>query len=83
MADIDLSDETTPRPISCARSGRIKERPDKYCASARNRKMQVEAASADIFPYTPPTKTSGDLSAALKDILRLMAQLRGPPPAPA
>jgi hypothetical protein len=56
------------------------ERPVKYCASARNRKMQVEAASADIFPFTPPTKTSGDLSAVLQN-----AQLCGfdtePPPA--
>jgi hypothetical protein len=42
------------------------ERPDKYCASARNRKTQVKTASADIFSFTPPTKTSGDLSAALK-----------------
>jgi hypothetical protein len=67
MADISPSDETTPRPISCARAGRIKERPDKYCASARNRKTQVEAASADIFSFTPPTKISGDLLAALQN----------------
>jgi hypothetical protein len=66
MADISPSGETTPTYILCA-SGRIKERPDKYCSSERNRKTQVEAASADIFSFTPPTKISGDLSAALQN----------------